>query len=91
MGSKGTGKHPSDAHFEQIRQMLDELEAEEGRLSLKALAVNGNDLKSMGLEGKQVGSCLERLLELVLEEKLPNNREALLQEARKMAEQPENE
>ena len=91
MGSKGTGKHPSDAHFEQIRRMLEELEAEEGRLSLKALAVNGNDLKPMGLEGKQIGYCLERLLELVLEEKLPNNREALLQEARKMAEQPENE
>lgn len=90
MGSKGTGKHHADAHFAQIRRMLEELEAEEGRLSLKALAVNGNDLKPMGLEGKQIGYCLERLLEQVLEETLPNNREALLPAAEAMAEQMEN-
>ena len=90
MGSKGTGKHHADAHFAQIRRMLEELESEEGRLSLKALAVNGNDLKPMGLEGKQIGYCLERLLEQVLEETLPNNREALLLAAEAMAEQMEN-
>ena len=78
-------------YFAQIRQLLAALEAEEGCLSLKTLAVNGNDLKAMGLEGRQIGSCLQQLLEQVLEETLPNSREELLLAAEAMAEQMENE
>ena len=91
MGSKGTGEHQADVYFAQIRQLLAALEAEEGCLSLKTLAVNGNDLKAMGLEGRQIGSCLQQLLEQVLEETLPNSREELLLAAEAMAEQMENE
>ena len=91
MGSKGTGKHQADARFAEIRQVLKELEAEEGRLSLRTLAVNGNDLMAMGLQGREVGRFLERLLEQVLEETLPNSREELLLAAEAMAEQMENE
>lgn len=46
--------------------------------SLKQLAVKGNELTAMGVRGKAVGECLERLLDLVIEEKLPNDREILL-------------
>lgn len=46
--------------------------------SLKQLAVNGNDLTGLGVRGKAVGEGLESLLELVIEEKLPNDRGILL-------------
>lgn len=46
--------------------------------SLKQLAVKGNDLTGLGVCGKAVGEGLESLLELVIEEKLPNDRGILL-------------
>lgn len=46
--------------------------------SLKQLAVKGNDLIALGMCGKAVGESLECLLDLVIDEKLPNDREILL-------------
>ena len=44
------------------------------------LAVNGTDILEAGVpQGRQVGKLLAMLLETVTEEKLPNEREALLQ------------
>ena len=47
--------------------------------SLKQLAVNGNDLMALGIKGRRVGESLSTLLDLVIEEKLPNDRELLLE------------
>lgn len=61
-----------------IRKILDEQEC----FSLKDLAINGQDLIGIGIpEGKQVGDILQLLLTGVIEEKLPNEREALLYHA----------
>ncbi len=46
--------------------------------SLKQLAVKGNDLIQIGLKGRTVGEVLDKLLELVIDESLPNDRTALL-------------
>jgi len=50
---------------------------------LKDLAVKGNDLMDLGFSGKAIGTMLNRLLEQVLEENLPNDRQALLAWAEK--------
>lgn len=48
--------------------------------SLKMLAVSGQDLKEAGVtEGLRIGEELHRLLEDVIEERLPNEKEALLE------------
>lgn len=48
-------------------------------LTTADLAVDGTDVLAAGVpQGRQVGRMLERILELVTEEKLPNEREALL-------------
>ena len=78
MGSKGTGKPDEQEQFAHIRRILSEIEAENACLSLKDLAVNGNDLLELGMTGKEIGSTLNALLEQVLDEMLPNTREALL-------------
>ena len=70
--------------FDATEAMLDQIEAEDSCLSLKDLAVSGHDLMALGLEGRAIGKCLEFLLEQVLEERLPNEKTALLAFARNM-------
>ncbi|MBQ9618684.1 MAG: hypothetical protein IJR48_09990, partial [Oscillibacter sp.] len=47
------------------------------------LAVNGDDLLSLGLSGRQIGRTLDALLNGVIEGELSNDRETLLEAARK--------
>ncbi len=46
--------------------------------NLKNLAINGNDLLKNGLHGVEIGETLKQLLNLVIEEKLPNEKDKLL-------------
>ena len=78
MGSKGTGKPEERLQFSVIREVLREMESEAACLSLKDLAVDGHDLMDLGITGREIGQCLNALLEKVLEEALPNERDALL-------------
>ena len=84
MGSKGTGKPAELKQFSQIRGLIREIREENACLSLKDLAVNGRDLMTLGFQGKAVGTYLNRLLELVVDEVLPNEKEALLTAAKEM-------
>lgn len=54
---------------------------EGGPLSIRELAVSGNDLAAGGLTGRNIGETLQNLLDAVLDEKLPNERTVLLQAA----------
>ena len=83
MGSKGTGKLAEMEQFGNIRQIMEEVRAENACLSLKDLAVKGSDLMALGYQGREIGQCLNSLLEKVLEEQLPNHRDALLHEAKR--------
>lgn len=83
MGSKGTGKPEEMNQFPEIRRILAEIEADNDCLSLKDLAVRGNDLLVLGLEGKKIGETLNFLLEQVIDDVLPNDRDTLLAAAQK--------
>ncbi len=68
-----------DAIVEMARQILREQDC----LTIKDLAIDGNDLLALGFSaGKTLGACLENLLEQVQEEALSNQRDALLAAAR---------
>lgn len=54
---------------------------EENCFTLSSLNVNGSDLISLGFCGKEIGNMLNTLLLEVIEEKLPNEKEALLKRA----------
>ena len=58
---------------------LDALLAEQPCFTLKDLAVNGRDLTAAGLKGKAVGEALQSLLEAVMDGKVPNERDKLMQ------------
>ena len=47
--------------------------------SLKALAINGNDIKNAGMKGPEISASLNWCLQQVIEEKLPNEKAALMQ------------
>ena len=50
--------------------------------SVKDMAVNGRDMLALGAKGKAVGETLNHLLSLLIAEKLPNERDALLEAAK---------
>lgn len=83
MGSKGTGEEQDFDQFRRIRALLEEIRAENACLRLQDLAVNGKDMMALGLRGPDIGKTLNALLDAVLEERVPNDREALLREAGK--------
>jgi tRNA nucleotidyltransferase (CCA-adding enzyme) len=63
----------------QIPIVMRQLRAEEACISLKDLAVNGDDLIRLGVpKGKRIGEILAYLLEEVIEERVENDRTALL-------------
>ena len=78
MGSKGTGKPEEMEQFSVIRAVIREIETENACLSLKDLAVNGHDLMELGIRGRQIGEILNRLLDAVIDEAVPNEKTALL-------------
>ena len=82
MKGKGTREHENSQRYPCLREMLSQLDAQEGRLTLKALKINGNDLLELGMSGRQIGDCLNRLLEQVLNGSLPNEKAALIQAAK---------
>lgn len=45
---------------------------------LKYLSINGNDLIQLGYKGKQIGKILNKLLDLVMQDKVQNRRNLLL-------------
>ncbi len=78
MGSKGTGKTEDMEQFKELSILLEEISREESCLTLRDLAVNGHDLMALGIQGPSLGNTLNLLLNQVLEEQLPNEKETLL-------------
>lgn len=73
--------------YEQVRELLDQLLSEEGCFSLKDLKINGRDLVAMGFQGKEIGAALRACLWAVIEEQVPNRREALIELAKNLPQQ----
>lgn len=70
---------------ETLKSMMKEVLAAADCFTLKDLAVHGNDIMQLGIsQGKQVGIILKRLLDRVIDEDLPNERETLLLAAHKI-------
>ena len=83
-GGKGTDEIRENGDFREIRQLLQQIEEENACLSLKNLAVSGHDLMALGFAGPAIGKTLNHLLNLVLEEQLPNEKNALLEAAKEV-------
>ncbi|MBQ8555103.1 MAG: tRNA nucleotidyltransferase [Clostridia bacterium] len=68
-----------DAMVDELTDSLEAIIAQKPCVTLKDMAVNGRDLMAAGVpKGRAVGAMLAWLLEQLIEEKLPNEKEALL-------------
>ena len=74
----GTRTLKDAAFFDDVEEILRDLLAQARCFRIKHLAVKGNDLMALGLKGRAIGQTLQSLLEQVMEGKLPNEKEALL-------------
>jgi len=84
----GTAKDQDVDRCKQVADMLEQFRQEDACLSLKDLAINGNDLIELGVQpGPQLGEYLNRLFEMVLDETVPNEKEALLEQAKILMQQ----
>ena len=84
-GSKETEEAKTE-EIRRIRLLKDEILADGDCLSLKDLALTGRDvMEETELRGPLVGQCLNRLLQLVLEDPKRNQREYLLQSLREFS------
>ena len=73
-----TGVSSGGERFAGVGEILAQLQAEDTCLTVRDLAIDGHDLMALGITGRQIGITQKRLLELVLEERIPNEKEALL-------------
>lgn len=68
--------------LEKLYNLIDEVLLEESCFKLKDLAINGNDLKEIGIkEGKNIGSILNILLNEVIDDNISNDKDELLKHA----------
>ena len=73
-----TGKAGDASDYTAVEVLLAELLLEKPPMTVKNLAVSGHDVMALGYSGPAVGQALNWLLEQVLDEKLPNLRQELL-------------
>ena len=75
-------------NLEKVReaaQTLEEVQQEESCFRLRDLRVGGRDLMAVGIpSGPALGRILETLLQQVMEERIPNEKEPLLREAKNL-------
>lgn len=84
--SKGVLEEGPD--FDAIETMLEELIQESGCLQAKDLTINGHDLLALGYApGPKLGQAMQTILQLVVDEVIPNEKEALLEKAKELMEE----
>ena len=66
-----------NAHFDRLEAIANEMLEKDTCFSLKHLAVNGRDMLTLGLKGKEIGTMLDRLLEEVIDGKVENDKQKL--------------
>ncbi len=89
MRADTAGKNPMHqkeqiASYDMAERQIDEIIASKACLKLSDLMVNGNDIIALGVNGKETGNILNTLLAMVIEEKITNNKDCLLQAAKKI-------
>lgn len=89
MRADSAGKNPEFAlkqlaSYDIAEIQIDEIVASGLCLKLSDLNVSGHDIKAAGFDGKEIGTVLDSLLELVIEGKISNQKEMLLNAAKKI-------
>lgn len=68
----------SKDEINELKNLTQQVISSGACFTLKQLKIDGNDVKALGYTGYQIKVRLEQCLDLVIEEKIPNQREDLL-------------
>ena len=84
----GKGVRERDTDSDAALTLLETIVAQQGCFQLKDLAISGKDLLAEGFSaGPEIGKILNKLLEKVVDQQLPNEKETLLAAAKKIKEE----
>jgi len=80
----GSGSRETSWRLEEFKQRL--LDVQKQPFSIKDLKINGNDvMKILDIgSGPRVGEILQKIFEMVIEQKIPNEKEYLLEQIKKI-------
>lgn len=67
-----------DISTAEVLSLYRRIEEDRDCVSIRGLAVDGNDLREAGLQGKQIGTALQTCLNAVMEDRAENTKDALL-------------
>ncbi|GAB6160444.1 CCA tRNA nucleotidyltransferase [Howardella ureilytica] len=74
----GLNSRGRNVHLKTIKRLYEEILDRGDCVSLKGLAVNGNDLTELGIVGEKIGETLNWLLHIVMENPALNNKNTLI-------------
>ncbi len=66
-------------YFDSIVALTKQIIKQNECFTLKGLAVNGHDLMALGLKGKEIGVALEMLLNAVIDKRVGNDKQELIE------------
>lgn len=69
--------------YELAEKQIDDIEMNSLCLNVTDLDIDGRDIMNLGYKGREIGMILDRLLELVIDEKINNKKDDLLGAAKK--------
>ncbi len=72
----------NEVALNEIEAIINKLEEEKACVSVKDLELDGNDLIGLGFKGKEIGEILNKLLGLVIDGEIENEKNALLLKVR---------
>lgn len=81
--SIGTGYHQSSRTAEKLRKIYSKMLEEKVPMSVKELAINGKDLQSLGIVGRDIGQTLNEIWDIALRGEIANDKESLLRIAKR--------
>ena len=81
--SIGTGYFDSSRTADKLRDVYAKMIEEKVPMSIKELAIDGNDLKALGFDGKAVGEVLKEIWDLALRGCVANQKDTLLDIAKR--------
>lgn len=66
-------------NIDKIKSIVKQIKEDNECIKLADLSINGYDLIELGMSGKEIGSTLNYLLELVMDDKINNNKEVMIE------------
>lgn len=73
-------------NIEEVKSIVKQIKEDNECIKLADLSVNGYDLIELGLSGKEIGSTLNYLLELVMDDKINNDKDEMIELIKKRIE-----